>query len=621
MSQKSYLFISNFLHYLLVVWFIGGSFQTSFSQVINYDTKVIINDKGKKITERTVLVQVNNKQENWLSHIEMRHNPKQEFTFNYANIFNSNGDIVRKLKKKELITRNELSYKTYYQDDLVSEFDLYWNQYPYRIEYSYTIEEDEYLYIAWWTPLLYANATTIESSLEINLPADYVIYINSLENTFEEYKIEGRKILSWQSQIVKMPKHEIYAPPTEKLIPIVKIVPPDFKYGVSGVSKSWSSFGLWLDKLNKGTDQITLQEKQTIESLIDSIDNRNEIIKKIYHYLQDHTKYVNVTIDVGGLKSYPASYVCTNKYGDCKALTTYMKAMLKSVGIESFYTTIKAGENEAAIDLNLPCQQFNHVILMIPSINDTLWLENTSNALPFNYLGTSTQNRYALVVNGEESQLVKTPELLPAHVMLERDYNFQLSNNDEARIELNVTLRGNEFEDYRYLISEKDEKHQNEEILKHSGIGSFNVDEWSVSDFERDSSFVHLDVMGTSPSIVRKIGSLWAINPLRIDLPDFEQPNQRELAVIINYPISRSDKSVYELQIFENSDIQIPEGIRIESKYGRYYSSYKKESNKLIVDEIFVLFANEIPIDKYKDFYQFIESINTHKKKTVILIK
>lgn len=622
MQKKLYLLSSKFLPYFLVVWLIGSTFQLSFGQIINHETRVVIDNNGKKTTNRTVVVQVNSKQENWLSHIELRHNPRQEFSFNYAFIADIEGNTVRKLKKKELSTRHVLSYQTFYQDDLITEFDLYWNQYPYRVEYSYTIKEEEYLYIAWWTPLLYANVPTIESSLEIDLPSNYEVKINLGENiTYERTEVGDRKILSWRSPMMKKLLYETYAPPAEKFIPIVKVVPIYFKYGVPGKSESWSSFGLWLEELNEGTDGLPVQEKRIVEKLIEGIEDENKIINTIYQYLQNHTKYVNVAMDVGGLKSYPASYVCENKYGDCKALTTYMKAMLRYVGIESFYTIIKAGENKRKIDVNFPSQQFNHVILMIPVTKDTIWLENTSSALPFNYLGTFTQNRYALVINGEKSQLVKTPKLLPADVLLEREYNFQLSTGKKARIDLDLTLRGKEFEDFRYFISEKDEKGQNNELLLHTGIGSFQVKEWSIYDFDRNNSFLRLNAIGTSASVLREIGSFQVINPLRIDLPDFDKPDQRELDVVINYPIDRSDKSVYDLKKLELIEVQIPEGITIESEYGWYSTVYLKEGDRLIVKEKFTLFANEIPIDKYTDFYQFIEQISAHKKKTAILIK
>lgn len=613
--------IKKLSYYLLFTCLITTSYQVASGQILNYETRVTIADDGMKTTERTVFAQINSKEENWLSHVELKHNPNQKFKLNYAQILDLKGNTIRKLKKKELITRNDLSYQAFYQDDLITEFHLYWSEYPYRVEYSYSIEEEEYLFLAFWTPLYKMDVLTIEGSLEVDLPSDYPIRINASEELFfKESEQEGRKTLSWKSTMIKREsRDEIYSPPMD--FPAVKIVPEVFKYGVHGKSESWSSFGNWLDQLNKGTDQLTLQEKWTVEKLIDGIHNKNEIIKTIYHYLQDQTKYVNVAIDVGGLKSYPASYVCENKYGDCKALTTYMQAMLKSAGIESFYTIIKAGEKITEIDLNLPGQQFNHVILMVPTEKDTIWLENTSSALPFNYPGIFTQNRYALAINGEKSQLVKTPALSINDVLLERSYSFQAIDNSEVQIDIDLTLRGKEFEGFRYFISEKDEERQEDEVKRQNGVRDFKINSWNVEGFHRDSTFLKLNVQGISSSIVRQIGTFQVINPLRIVLPGFEMPNERKLDVHINFPLNKSDKSVYNLQQFEKNEIQVPERINIKNKYGIYRADYSQKGNELIVEEKFTLFVNKISIEEYDDFFAFIESINNYKKKASILIK
>jgi len=594
----------------------------AYGQVLNYDTNITIDKNGKKTTEKNILIQINNKEENWLSHVELNHDPKQKFSFGYAQILNKEGGIVRKLKKKDLITRSNLSYQAFYRDDLITEFDLCWNQYPYIIEYSYKIEEDEYLYIAWWTPQVFKHVATIKSTLEVNLPHDLKVSVKNSDNVFfKESEVDNKRILSWTSYDVSKLQYEVYSPAIENLMPFVKLVPDEFKYGIAGRADSWASFGLWFEALNRGTDQLTLQEKWTIGKLVDGISNRNEIIKILYHYLQDQTKYVNVAIDVGGLKSYPASYVCENKYGDCKALTTYMKAALKSVGIESFYTIIKAGENNTDIDISLPSQQFNHVILMVPNEKDTLWLENTSSALPFNYLGTVTQNRYALAINGKKSQLVKTPKLSIDDVLLERNYFFQVASNNKVKATLDLVLRGNSFEKFRHLISSKDKEQQNDEINEHHGLKGFDVGSWNIIDFNRDSTFLQLSISGESSSIIREIGTISVINPLRIELPDFESKNERELDVVFNFPINRSDKSVYDLQNFEHREIQVPEDIIIENKYGSYRAVFKKEINRLIVVEKFTIFSNNISIDNYNEIYDFIDSIYVYKKNTAILIK
>jgi hypothetical protein len=104
-------------------------------------------------------------------------------------------------------------------------------------------------------------------------------------------------------------------------MPLVLIAPTNFHYGVDGCTKDWVSFGNWQYQLNEGLDVLPQNEKNTISTLIKGITNKKEIVKVLYHYLQDNTRYINVLLGVGGYKPHPATYVSENKYGDCKALT------------------------------------------------------------------------------------------------------------------------------------------------------------------------------------------------------------------------------------------------------------------------------------------------------------
>lgn len=613
---------TKYLHVLLTILLVIGSVQITSCQVLKYDSKIFIDNNGRKTTEKIILVQINDKQSNWLSNIEIKHNPKQTFSFNYARIIDSKGNILRKLKKKEISTRSDFSYQTFYQDDLISEFDLYWNQYPYIVEYSYTIIEEEFLFLTNWNPMLYSNISTIESSLEVNIPKNYNIHINQSEGlTHIKTELEDRKIYRWICPTAIKLKREIFSPPALELVPMVTIVPNKFIYGVSGNQDSWSSFGNWLEELNKGTDQLPLIEKNNIKRLIKGISDKTEIIKKIYCYHQDHTKYINVAIDVGGLKSYPASYVYRNKYGDCKALTTYMKSLLKSVGIESFYTIIKAGQNISKIKRNFPGQQFNHVVLAVPVANDTIWLENTSNSFPYNYLGTFTQDRYALAINGEKSKLIRTPKLQPLDVLNEREYNFTMGTENKWEGDIMFEFRGGSFERFRHYISNENKSEQKIELLNHLNIDGFVLNDWNLIDYNRDNHYIKIQLNGDSPNLIRKIGNWEVINPLKISIPHFEEPKNRHLDVRINYPINKSEKIVYQINNIENTEITLPEGINIKTIYGQYFTEYIIENNSITCYEKFTLLDNNISLEKYPEFYSFIKSINTHKKQSSILIK
>lgn len=596
--------------------------QNLCSQVIDHKTKITIDSEGTKSIERTILLQINSKETNWLSHIEIGHNPKQEFSFDYAQIIDLEGNTLRKLKKKDLHTHNDLSYQAFYQDDLITEFDLYWNQYPYQVEYAYTIVEEEYLYVAWWSPYLYTNLPNLNSSLEINTPVDYKIHIDQSEGIpLIESTAANRNIYYWESSIVEKTKDAIYSPPKGELIPIVAVVPSVFKYGVEGGYDSWSSLGLWQDKLNIGTDYLPQNEQRDVQDLIQGIEDEREIIKHIYHYLQDQTKYIYVGIDVGGMRSYPASYVSKNKYGDCKALTTYMKSMLKSVGIESYYTKIYAGKNPVRLNLDFPSHQSNHVILVIPTKNDTIWLENTSNSAPFNYLGTFTQNRYALAVDGENSRIIKTPKLQPSDVLVERNYEYISDDMKVWKGNIALTLRGESFEKFRYAMLNGNQKDQKNQITKHITIKGFELNDWRIEDFQRDSTYLKIITQGGCQSPIRTIANLEVINPLKIPIPDFEEPHKRKLDVRINFPINRSDRTIYTIKNLKGKEVKMPEEIMLRSDYGQYSTKYVMENNSIVVYEKFLLHSNDIQLENYSEFYSFIESIISQKKSSSILIK
>ncbi|MEQ8337660.1 MAG: DUF3857 domain-containing protein [Cyclobacteriaceae bacterium] len=611
----------NFRYWL----FLGCLFFTSlgvYSQILSYETKISVDNEGSKYTEKKIQIKVDNKESNWLAHVEISHNPMQNFSLNYARITDLDGNLLRKFKPRELKTRSDLSNQAFYQDDLISEFDLYWDQYPYLIEYSYSIEESEFINVAWWTPMLYKNATTYKSSLEITIPTEYQVKISKHDAIeVSDSNLDGIRKMSWRFGLYTPPENELYAPPLREFIPYVWVVPMHFHYGIEGSFDSWDHFGKWISNLNEGTDILPFSEKSTIDELIKETVDKKEKAKKLYYYLQDHTKYINVAIDVGGLKTYPASYVSKNKYGDCKALTTYMKSMLKYVGIESVYTIIYGGPENLNINKDFPGQQFNHVILSVPFEKDTLWLENTSNSLPFNYLGNFTHNRLALSVNDTNSRLVKTPQLLPEHVLIERQFQYLVDQNQHSKSTINLKLRGNSFEYFRHAITNLDRSEQEAYLIKQVNLDGFTINDWELIDYNRDSTHIEIAINGYCSKQVRKIGNWNVINPLRIVIPEFEKPTERQLNVKVTCPINKLDRAVYHLNSLESQQVQLPDEIEIETDYGYYSTLYVKKGDAIEVIESFVLKENEIPIEDYTSLYDFLQAIIEVKKKSAILIQ
>ncbi len=592
------------------------------AQVLKFDTEITIGTKGQKTTEKIIRATIHNRQQLDFADIEIIHQPTDELHVNYARILDMEGNVLRKIKKKDIDSRSYYESSSLYNDYLLSSFKLYWNQFPYQIEYSYTITEDNYIIIHNWKPTFSLKTAVSSSSLTLNVPENYKF--STAENgnfSKSETSESGLKTIRWEHLNLFPFEQETYAPPELERLPSVLIAPESFQYGHKGSNTSWNDFGKWINSLNSNLDQLTVSEKIQIDKLTKGMDDKREIIKALYHYLQDNTTYVDVHIDIGGLKSYPASYVCKNKYGDCKALTTYMKAMLKQAGIESYYTLVKASENAPRINPEIAAQQFNHVVLTVPLDDDTLWLENTSNTLPFNYLGTFTQNRYALQCSEQGGVLIRTPELKMNDVREQKTYTFQPDATEGWTCDVSAVFRGDAFENARYNYLSHNSKDQNKFIFNTMGFNGFELIEWSAVDYHRDSTYIIIKAEGLSKSPLRKLGKLSLLQPIMTTLPELEKPEERKSGIRINYPINKSTNINYQGIYSESSIIELPEKTDIKSKFGDYSTAFKIVNSQIQFIESYRLYAGDYPLSDYPEFYNFIESIRTVQKKLAAIIQ
>ncbi len=574
------------------------------------------------LVRKSYVINISGSEDREAGDITIRSSIHSDFKLLNAVITNNSGEVVRTIKKKDISEVSLRSREAFFQDGKLLKFDMHWHEYPYQIKYSYEETYSEFLTIANWYPVVYENMPTLHSSLEIQVPTDYKIniYSSSGLNFTEEELPEGIRKLSWDSFFCKLPGKEKFAPSLEEAVPHVLIVPDKFKYNIDGSSRTWADFGNWIDKLNANTLSLPQSEQKIIDSLVVGCETKKDTIQTLYNYLQDYTNYINVSIGYGGLKSYPASYVCQNKYGDCKALTTYMKAMLKYVGIESFYTTINLGLNESRILGSIPSQQFNHVILCVPVNSDTLWLENTSGVLPFDYLSIKNQNRYGLLVDGANSTLIKTPVFSSNDVSEFRKYNYYIGDDGTGSLSMQAKLKGYAFERFSYIRKGWDDKDKKEAVTDYFNVDNFILNDCNIEKYNRNDHSINLSINGQTTKQVKSIGTLKVIRPVPIGIPEFEKPENRKQPLRFNFPINKSDSVIFHLSFLGSCKYQLPDSILINSKYGNFILNSSKIGNEIRIYQQLIIFAGDYPITEYPDFFEFIRQIEQDLKKTAIIL-
>ena len=599
---------------LIFIFFqLTSAAQDSDAELVFQETSVEI-DNNKLTKSYYFEIKINNRAGEKYTKISVPFSKLNKASNIEAMIKDSYGTIVKKLKKSEITERSLIADFSFYEDDFVKEFTLKHNSYPYSIIYSYQIQQQEFLYIDYWIPIINEKVPTLNARLKVTAPLNYNIsYLNKFVKDPAIDTANNKVVYQWQASYVDLIKPEVLSPALDDLFPCVVITPEQFSFGVKGSLNDWISYGNWQNNLLTGLNVIPEGEKNKIISLIKDSKDEREKIKTLYHYLQDETRYINITIGTGGLKPYPAAYVSQNKYGDCKALTNYFKSVMDFVGIKSYYTKVQAGSPVKTINRDFPSQQFNHVILFIPLKDENLWLDCTSDG-PFNYSGTFIQNRDALIIDLNNSHFASIPALQPMDVLetrrIEVEYNLR-----EAKVNFRGIYKGDLFEtllqiEKGYSTSEKARIVRN--FLIEDGL---QLIDYQITKQNRDSLKIELSYHAVSQQIYKHYGNDILLGNIAFPLLHLAKPQDRKLPVQIDYPIYRMDTVIY----------QIPTGYKfsksvdnkaVSGKFGQYNFDVYEEDGKLIVVKSMMVYAGKYPVSEYEDFYRFYDQIVATETKT-----
>ena len=592
---------------ILILFYALFSFSNN-AEVIEYKTSIVIK-KGKKTETCKIKIQVNNSNGNIYGKFNLPYSKILKLKKLKGRITDIEGDVIQTLKSKSIKTSSYFNNYTFYNDNLEKSFWLQHNTYPYIIECEFTYTTSSFIDICNWSPVWDTEIPTHNAQLEFTYPKNYLY--NSKETQVKTKQVlnsDLTKTILWESKYEPIDRTNTHMPLLNDLIPNIILVPKEFKYITKGSFNSWQTFGNYMSEITTDLDELTDFEKNVVDDLTLGLTNKFDIIKTLYYYLQLNTRYVNVNIKYGGLKPYPAKYVCIKKYGDCKALTNYMKALLKYKNINSHLALVYAGNNPPKIDTNFPHQQFNHVILCVPLNNDSIWLECTANSLPVNYLGSFTQNRKALIINGKSSKLVSTPTVTTSQSQTINSYSFNSINKFKSEVNVQSKIKGKGFEYLRELDSYSKKEKTGDFISDFINLENVKVENWKIQNENKDSIQIGIWAKATCNNPVNSIAEYIKIDHPDVQLPKFEKTGDRFFDVKINYPITTIDTLTYNSD-FADYKTNSNEKIFVESEFGIYSIERNIIDNKLQVIRSFIIPNQYINLEKYDEFYSFYKAL------------
>lgn len=602
-----------------VLFFVSHStlIGQEYAKVIESHTKYTINNgRSAEIRESySILI---------LSEKGLRFSVIQEYIDKFRSvrsieitIKDSAGKKVKKLTKGNgRIIGFGPSYEV--SDGKILLLDPEYQHYPFTIEINSVIEYNGFISLPAWVPRYYFNLSVQKSTFEIITPEDVGIRIREEKTKpVEDIVAQGKRIIKYEAQSMPpintaMRYKDFYNDQLK-----VYIVPIHFELDhIKGSYDTWSTFGDWFLKLNTEPYELSDYTKSFLGGL--SYEDKRRKVIEIFRYMQSRTRYVSIQLGIGGFKSLPVQLVDSKGYGDCKALTTYMKSMLDFVGIESNYILVRAGNDEPDVMKELPMNQFNHVFLGVPIERDTILLECTSQVSPPDYVGTFTDDRNVLWISGGNSKIIRSRVYNKEDNIQVNKASISIDEDGDALIQIVTTERGVFFADYFIYTGAP------EDYIKRFNNNKFSYKDFVIKNFkfERpgvDQSELHTSYFIEAKALAKHISDkiILPSNMLKATASYIDFDDYSKYANVLR-SITIEDSVVLNINnnFWTN---KLPDDVTISNRFGDFELKYSLDSDQIVLQRRFTFTKGLYLNADYEAFSMYLKKIKELELKSLVL--
>ena len=537
-------------------------------------------------------------------------------------LYNALGMEIKKFKKKDFETVAYNDYMSLHTDDKLMRLYVPSADYPCTIEVTYTRKVTSYIGLP--ASVIQTPDRSVENfSYQIKVPKDLDIHYKTGNTQLKPVVTKTADAITyqWKTQNLKAIRSEKNSWKSYVNYPHIQVAPGKFEYdGTKGSSNTWKEFGQWAWPLYEDPTPFTAPRLEEIKKMIASVTDPREKIRVLYRYMQKNNRYVSIQLGIGGFKPFAVSFVDDKKYGDCKALTNYMRYLLKVADINSYPALINAEYNNPPVDPAFAANRFNHVILCVPLQQDTVWLECTSNTREMNDLGSFTENKYALLLLPEGGKLVATPKSKSSQNKLITRSEIKVNKDGEAEMTANITCSGNFYEYFHYAqqLEREDLKRFLVQYLEYKSPEDFKFEELpSTGNKQFRIDFVYDQVYDF------KAGNKFFFRPRMYNIcdEDIKPDSNRTKDFIFEFPYEKTDTTVYILP--DGFTVEgLPPVKELDTQYGYYRKECIKNTsgNGITIISQLNLKKHIIPAKEYRALADFFQSVNKTDGARLVVI-
>jgi hypothetical protein len=399
---------------------------------------------------------------------------------------------------------------------------------------------------------------------------------------------------------------------------------------------TWKGIGEWYDGLSHdrlaATPEIAAKAAELTQGKTDFYDKTEAIAV----FMQQHIRYFDIEMGVGGYQPHAAADVFRGKYGDCKDKATLLSAMLSTVGIHS--ALLMVDTERGVIDPDAPSIMGNHMIAAIeipkgyesPRLRSVvtaqtgkryLIFDPTWNLTPFGQLEHELQGSYGVLVEGKDSQVIQLPVLSPELNTVRKSASFQLTPDGELKGNVTDLRFGDIAERRRSSLLHEDMKDQ-QKFMDNSvrrDLTSATVSDVKVENAESLNKDLTTTYTLDATHFAIASGPLLMVRPRVLGTFALSVDRKKRLLPIdLDETMRGSDEFDIALPAGYAVD-ELPDPVKLDVGFASYESSTELRGQTLHYTRTFTLRQVTLPADKYPELQRLAGAIDADEKSQAVL--
>lgn len=542
-----------------------------------------------------------------------------------ATLYDANGKEIKKVKKKDMADWSGSNDETLMTDTRYKIYNFGYGVYPYTVEFEEDDDFDGIRYVPDWNPQQAPGIAVQSSSYKLITPFDYKARYKAVNFKNEPVVTEksGEKTYLWQINNLSPIEKEVLEPSWDEIVPSVMMAPSTFEAeGYKGDMSTWQDFGKFIGTLLQGRNALPDAVKQKVHELADNIKDEKEKIRVLYEYMQQNTRYISVQIGIGGWQPFDANYVYTKKYGDCKALSNYMVAILNEAGIKAKYVLIAAGADAPPMVKDFSCSQFNHATVCVPMQSDTMWLECTSQTVPAGYIGSFTGNRNALLIDEDGGHVVATKKYTSADNVVTTHIIGKVDATGNLSADISTRYMGLYYSRAHGEATNYSKEEQLKNLKEGINLSTYDVPNFSYDDHKSINPYIdqHIQVVADGGATITGKRLFFTPNFISQNGTRLQQNDKRKFDVVYENDFTQIDTLQFQMPGGYTVEA-MPKDVSISNSFGKYEIHFKVDADKVLVSRKYTRATNRFPPAEYNNLVKFYDDMYKADRSKIVFVK